>query len=118
MACAPGARDARLADVLPSSPEVGSVLELPGHAASVASSKTKPKESTLLPIGGLPFPVSPALQQLGQSLSKHRGPEKLSLAGCSGRCRLRALAVLALEAWPWEVCNLRSAHRAFPGRVM
>ncbi|OLP80408.1 hypothetical protein AK812_SmicGene39185 [Symbiodinium microadriaticum] len=29
---------------------------------------------------------TPALQQLGQSLSKHRGgPEKLSLAGCSGR---------------------------------
>ncbi|CAE7751577.1 TONSL [Symbiodinium pilosum] len=30
----------------------------------------------------------PALQQLGQSLSKHRAPEKLSLAGCSGRSAL------------------------------
>ena len=40
------------------------------------------------------FPLSPALQQLGQSLSKHRGgPEKLSLAGCSGR---------------WELCRLET----------
>ena len=29
--------------------------------------------------------LRPALQQLGQSLAKHRAPEKLCLAGCSGR---------------------------------
>ena len=67
------ARALRLADVLPSPPEAGLVLELPGHAASVASSP-KPK-SVLLPS------ESGAAAAGAEPVEASRGPGKAEPGG-------------------------------------